>query len=564
MTSEAPALPPYAPTIPNMLKAAARTHGDAQLLVRDDQRLGFAELERRSRLLARGLVASGVGKGSHVGVLLPNGPDFAVAFMAAARIGAVVLPMSTLYQARELKWVLRHADIDTLIVAPGYLGHDYPARLEQALPELTRAQGEPLFLTDAPHLRRVYVWGETAPAWAGKAPAALEAAAEAAPAVTDALIAAMEEAVTPADPAFMIYTSGSTADPKGVVHTHGNSIRHSFQMATLYGLPKAGDRVLSSRPFFWIAGLSASLFYALHGGFCLIVPGSPDPASYLELMERERADFVTGSAPVFAAIDKLARANDRPLSVVQLVTDYAGVVERGGAAPRFVCRRLEALFPAVEAERTRRRMPSIYGMTETTSAYVSLPAPERIPEDKVGANGKPAPGSFVRVVDPETREPLPPGRAGELLVGGYSLMAGLYKKERHETFLGELLYPTGDMCSVDEDGWVTFVTRLSEMIKISGANVAPLEVEMLLNAREGIRESAVLGIEKDRRIELVAAVILHEGARIDAQQIITELKSELSSFKVPKRIITLTDTEVPRTATGKIHKPRLKEILAAG
>ncbi|HEX7034493.1 MAG TPA: class I adenylate-forming enzyme family protein [Pseudomonadales bacterium] len=560
---ETPALPPYPPTIPSMLKAAASRHGDGELLVRGEERLTFAALERRSRDLARGLVASGVGKGSHVGVLLPNGPGFAVAFMAAARIGAVVLPMSTLYQARELKWVLRHADLDTLIVAPRYLGHDYLARLEQALPELTSRRGEALYLTEAPHLRRVYVWGDAAPAWSRPAPAALDAAAEASP-VTDALIAAMEEAVTPADPAFMIYTSGSTADPKGVVHTHGNSIRHSFQMATVYGLPKAGERVVSSRPFFWIAGLSASLFYALHGGFCLIVPDGPDPATYLELMERERADFVTGSAPVFAAIDKLARAGDRPLSVVQLVTDYAGVVERRGDVPRFVCRRLEALFPAVEAERTRHRMPSIYGMTETTSAYASLPAPERIPEEKIGANGKPAPGAFVRIVDPETREPLPPDQPGELLVGGYSLMAGLYKKERHETFVGELLYPTGDMCSVDEDGWVTFVTRLSEMIKISGANVAPLEVEMLLNAREAIRESAVVGIDKDRRTELVAAVILHEGARIDEEQLITELKSELSSFKVPKRIVVVADAEVPRTATGKIHKPRLREMLSAG
>jgi acyl-coenzyme A synthetase/AMP-(fatty) acid ligase len=135
-----------------------------------------------------------------------------------------------------------------------------------------------------------------------------------------------------------------------------------------------------------------------------------------------------------------------------------------------------------------------------------------VPEDKRGANGKPAPGAFVRIVDPETRAPLPPGQPGELLAGGYSLMAGLYKRERHETFLGEVLYPTGDMCKVDEDGWVTFVTRLSEMIKISGANVAPLEVESLLNAREAIRESAVVGVERDRRTELVAAVILHDGA----------------------------------------------------
>lgn len=552
-----PALPPYAPTIANMLGHAAHHHGDQELLVRGADRLTFAELERRSLAAARALVAAGVGKGSHVGVLLPNGPEFAVAFMAAARIGAVVIPMSTLYQARELAWVLNHADIDTLIVAPSYLNHDYVARLEQALPALAGQSGERLLLEEAPHLRRVYVWADAVPPWARRAGALLDGDA----AVGEGLIRAMEAAVTPADHAFMIYTSGSTAEPKGVVHAHGNSVRHSYQMATVYALPKRGERVLSSRPFFWIAGLSATLFYAMHGGFCLVIPDAPEPTSYLRLMEAERADFVTGNAPSFAAIINQAAADDGPLSLVQIVSDYAGVVDRTATPPRFVCDRLEALISAAEAERTRSRMPSIYGMTETTSAYVSLRAPERVPEDRVGANGKPAPGAFVRIVDPETRTPLPPGEPGELLAGGYSLMAGLYKRERHETFLGEVLYATGDMCKVDEEGWVTFVTRLSEMIKISGANVAPLEVESLLNAREAIRESAVVGVERDRRTELVAAVVLHEGASLDEQTLIAELKGELSSFKVPKRIVVMTDAEVPRTATGKIHKPRLKILL---
>lgn len=553
-------VPPYLPTIPNMLRQASSQYAEEEFIVRGERRLTFAELDRESMRLARGLVASGVGKGSQVGVLLPNGPDFALAFMAAARIGAVVLPMSTLYQPRELKWVLRHADIDTLIVAPGYLGHDYMARLTQALPGLDRHHGHRLFLDEAPHLRRVYVWSDEAPLWALPAPAALQQAAESGP-VTEALVRAMEDAVTPADRAFMIYTSGSTADPKGVVHTHGNSMRHSYQMATAYGLPKAGERVISPRPFFWIAGLSATFFYALHAGFCIVVPGDSQPATFLELMVAENAHFVTGAAPGFAAIANLAESRNETLSVIQLVTDYAGVVEKVDGVPRFVSRRLEELFPAAEAQRTRHLMPRIYGMTETTSAYVSLPAPQRLPEAKAGSNGQPAPGTFVRIVDPETRAPLPPGVPGELVVGGYSLMAGLHKKERHETFVGELLYPTGDMCSVDEDGWVTFVTRLSEMIKISGANVAPLEVESLLNGRDGIRESAVVSIEHDRRTELVAAVVLHDGADFDEQCVIADLKGELSSFKVPRRIVPMAEEDLPRTATGKVHKLRLQKTL---
>ena len=558
-----PLIPQYQPTIPNMLNHAARAFGDSELLVRRDRRLTFAELDEQSWALARGLVAAGIGKGSHVGVWMPNGPEFALAFMAAARIGAVVVPMSTLYQTRELKWVLQHADIDTLITAPSYLAHDYVARLSQALPALSGQSSGSLMLTDSPHLRRIYVWEDEAPSWAWPAPAMMLKAPGADRVSTD-LVRAMEAAVTPADHAFMIYTSGSTADPKGVVHTHGNSMRHSFQMATAYGLPKAGERVLTSRPFFWIAGLSATLFYALHSGFCLVIPDDAEPSTYLTLMGREHIDFVTGAAASFAALDKEAQRLDCDLSVVQVVTDYAGVVSRTSDTPRFVCSRLEAHFPAMEAIRTRHRMPSIYGMTETTSAYVSLPAPQRVPEEKVGANGLPAPGAFVRIVDPVTHEPLPPSQAGELLAGGYSLMAGLHKKERQDTFVGELLYPTGDMCRMDQDGWVTFVTRLSEMIKVSGANVAPLEVERLLNARDAVRESAVVGIPDGARTELVAAVILHEGATLDRDRLIAELKEELSSFKVPRRIEVVADTDVPRTATGKIHKQRLAKMLSAG
>lgn len=553
-------VPPYPPTIPNMLQHAASQHGDLEFLVRGKRRLTFAQLEVESMRLARGLVAAGVGKGSQVGVLLPNGPEFALAFMAAARIGAVVIPMSTLYQPRELKWVLQHADIDTLIVAPGYLGHDYLARLLHALPELELQSDPQLFLEAVPHLRRIYVWSDEAPAWALAAPGDLHDSADTGP-VAEELVRALEDAVTPADRAFMIYTSGSTADPKGVVHTHGNSMRHSYQMATVYGLPKAGEKVISPRPFFWIAGLSATFFYALHAGFCIIVPPDSQPETYLDLMAAEKAHFVTGAAPGFAAIANLAESRGEPLSVTQLVTDYAGVVEKAAGTSRFVSERLENAFPAEEAVRTRHLMPRIYGMTETTSAYVSLPAPQRLPEEKAGANGQPAPGTFVRIVDPETRTPLPPGRPGELLVGGYSLMAGLHKKERHETFIGELFYPTGDMCSQDEDGWVTFVTRLSEMIKISGANVAPLEVESLLNAHDGIRESAVVGIEHDRRTELVAAVILHAGGSLDEQALIGKLKGEMSSFKVPRRIVAMAEEEMPRTATGKVHKLRLQKAL---
>ena len=550
---------PFVPTIPNLLHWANEHYADQALIEKAGRRLTFSGLERESMVLAKQLVAQGVTKGTRVGILLPNDVEFPVVFMAAARIGAIVLPMSTLYQPRELQWVIRHADIDTLFIADSYMNHNYIDRLETAIPEITKQDMAPLFIESVPYLRQIIVVGDETPLWATNYSTILQQRTPVA--INDAFIHSMEAAVTPSDWAFMIYTSGSTADPKGVVHTHGNAMRHSCQMANVYGIPKTGERVAVSRPYFWIAGLSGSLFYALHAGFTLVIPDSASAAAFYDLVINDDIDFVCAGAAIFAAMNHLAKASGSGLTVTQLVTDYAGVCHMDNGRVSFTNERMESALAAKVAQENPDAMPSIYGMTETTSAYVSVPPPGRLTEDKAGFCGQPAAGAFVRIVDPVTREPLPPGQPGELLAGGYSLMAGLYKKERHETFVGECLYPTGDMCAVDEDGWVKFVTRLGDMIKISGANVAPLEVELLLNREPGIGESAVVGVKEESGIELVAAVIADGSVTLDQPSILNRLKGELSSFKVPKRIVIVDEETMPRTATGKIKKRDLPELL---
>ncbi|HYC22188.1 MAG TPA: AMP-binding protein, partial [Candidatus Bathyarchaeia archaeon] len=218
--------PDFSPTVPALLRSAVEHHGERLLIVHGDVRLTYADADARSARLARGLLAMGVGKGTRVGLLMPNGPDWIVACLAAARIGALLVPINTFYQARELGWVLRHADVALLLVVARFRSHDYLARLETAAPELARSEpADPpqlpgrLRVRSLPHLRDVRVWGEHDRSWAGSG-RDLEAAADSEPRLDDAFLRAVEQEVTPADPMVIIYTSGSTAEPRGAVHTH--------------------------------------------------------------------------------------------------------------------------------------------------------------------------------------------------------------------------------------------------------------------------------------------------------------------------------------------------------
>jgi acyl-CoA synthetase (AMP-forming)/AMP-acid ligase II len=546
-----------------MLHQVADTYGDQEAIVRGSSRITFRALERESARVARGLLVAGVGKGSRVALLMPNSPDWVVAFMAITRIGAIAVPLSTLYQAPELRWVLRHADIDVLFIRDRYLNHDYVARLEEALPSLAQQDTTRLFLPEAPHLRAIYVWGDCDRTWAQRGPDSLLGAAERQPAIDREFLSQVEASITPADLLFMIYTSGSTADPKGVVHFHGNVIRHTYQMAHDFTLIEPGDRLASQRPYFWVAGLCATLLYTLHSGGCLIVPETDAPVEALRLIEAERLTFVGGAATWFTAIAAHAAAHQSEYTVAQLSLDIAGVARRTAAGDyAFVRESLEARIPFSATPLPQKRIPNMFGMTEMLGAHSAEPAPTVMPETKEGASGRAIPGVVRKVVDSASGRELPAGEVGELWVRGYSLMAGLYKKEREETFEPDGFYRTGDLCVVDEADCLTFKSRLGDMLKVHGANVAPLEVERCLNAQHGVFDSAVLGLPDGRGDTLVAAAVVPlEGVELDEQELIAQLRKELSSYKVPKRIAFLAAEAIPRTGSGKVQKFKLKPIL---
>jgi acyl-CoA synthetase (AMP-forming)/AMP-acid ligase II len=534
--------PDYAPTLPGFLRTRVERFGDRPLILLGERRIGYREAAEESARLAKGLLASGHGKGSRVGLLMPNGPDWVVAWLATARIGAVCIPMNTFYKPRELGWVMRHADVQTLLTASRYLNNDYLERLEAAAPALAEQKAGALRLRELPYLRSVHVWGDCDRAWARPA-RDLEAAGEADPACDDAFLAEVESCVVPADPMAIVYSSGSTAEPKGAVHSHGALIRHSFNLNSYRDLAPE-DRIFSPMPFFWVGGLVFTLLSAMHAGAFLICEEAFDPGETLRLLERERAT-VAGGWPHYA----------------KAMMDHPSFAERDLSSIR--SGNLYAILPAELRPKDPELRSNSLGMTETCGPHTIDRMDVDLPESLRGSFGRAPEGVEHKVVDPETGETLPPGVDGEICVRGYNVMQALYKVEREQTFDRDGFYHTGDGGHFDAEGHLFFQARLGEMIKTAGANVAPREVEVVTESFPEVQSAFVVGVPDPARGQNVAAVIvLDSGRELGAVECRARLREELSAYKVPRHYFFYAKQDLPFTDSGKIDKRQLGAMLA--
>ncbi len=535
------AFPDYVPTTPNLIRRSVDRFGANPFVVLDDTRFTYAEIEARSARMARGLLSDGVGKGSRIGVLMPNSPDWIVAWLAITRIGAILVPFNTFYQKRELEWILRHADVERLLTVDRFLSHDYLSRLEEALPGLAESGRGPLRLPSMPYLRAIHVFGNGSRPWARSGE---ELERECDPKIDAAFLAAVEEQVSAADPMIVIYSSGSTSDPKGAIHSHGSVIRHSFNLGTRRDI-KASDRVWSPMPFFWIGGFVFSLLCNVHAGACMLCEEAFDPEKTLAMLERERASIAAGWPHFGKALSDHPNFARTDLSFL-----------RGGNIPNILPAEVCSPDPALR--------PNALGMTETGGPH-TYASEGTLPESLRGSFGTAVEGVEHRVVDPETRVPLAPGEFGEICVRGYNVMQGLHKLERESVFDADGFYPTGDGGYFDADGVLYFQGRLGDMIKTAGANVTPAEVEAVLCGFPEIKHAYVVGLrDPERGQNVAAAVVVEAGQPIDANEIQQRVKSLLSAYKVPRHVFLFADNrELPFTDTGKIDKRKLAERLEA-
>lgn len=500
--------PGKATTFAQLLHTAAEAYGDADAIVLEDgedviSAITYRELDERSALMARGLVARGIGKGARVGFIHGNGPDFAVALAAISRIGAIAVPISTMIRANELVRVLRQSDVQGMILQRTMLGKDLAERILDALPELVGQESGALRLPRAPYLRWIVSDGEGLPSCI----AGPEFLTDAAATVDEALLAEIESEVHPTDQMVEIYTSGSMALPKGVRHAHGPVLFRSHTMRAMIGHER-GKRVPCMLPMFWVGGLMMYLVPGLEAG------------SVVVCTERTLSNSRFAMGSVLAEED---------LALIRGPKPWWGL-----------------------------------GMSETLGPYswgddFRAPGyPVCAPMDHFG------PGYEIRIAGTDHR-PVAPGEVGEMQVRGYPVAIGLHKIERSEHYTPDGYYRTGDMCLIEErkEGRrVHFVGRGGDMIKVASSNVSPAEVEMEMQSLEGVHSAYVVGIpDKERGSLLVAAVVAREGAVLDFAEIETELRRRLSGYKVPRAYVQLDREEVPLLHSNKVARRELAKIM---
>jgi acyl-CoA synthetase (AMP-forming)/AMP-acid ligase II len=528
-------------TIPALLRARVASRGTSVLLACDDDILTYEAAERRSAALARGLLAVGAGKGTHVGILHPNGSAFVVAWLAAARIGAVGVPLSTFSTGAELRALLRNADVALLLSASSYRSHDYVAALRDAVPELDFRIPPPLFADSMPVLRHVAFVDPSEgvdPAWS------MRWLEECGRSVESSVLEAAAAAVSAGDRLTIVHTSGSTGEPKGVVHTHGALIRHLDNLNQIRRYTPE-EVLFSSSPFFWIGGLAYSLLGTLVAGGRLVCSNSPRAAGVLDVLERERPTLVNGFAQSVAHLLRDPSFAGRDLSSIR----------RGN------------LFPIMPDD-VRPPDPDLrhamLGMTETGSVCLVSEDESDQPEHRRGSFGRPAPGFEATVVDPDTCSRCGPGEPGELRFRGPFMMEGYYGRERHEVFDADGWYRTGDVVVDDEEGFFYFKGRRGDMIKTSGANVSPREVEAAIFDLTGLA-AHVIGIADEARGQVVAAAVrVPAGRVVNLDELRSRLAARLSSYKVPRRFMRLADDAVPVLSSGKLDRLALEALFHAG
>ncbi|MET7772621.1 class I adenylate-forming enzyme family protein [Nocardia sp. NPDC005366] len=528
------------PTVGRILRAQARSRPDRALLICDDERLDYVTAQRRSARLARGLIALGAGKGTHIGLLYPNGVDFVVGALAAARIGAVVVPFSTFATAREMHQQLVDADIRILLATSAYRSHDYVRRLSDVLTESRFGAGGRLLCSAVPQLRHVAI------SYGGdirrrvRDIGGLDRLAES---VDDELLEAMENDVDGSDPLAVIYTSGSTSTPKGVVHTHGALLEHQTNLNGIRGLTEA-DILFCNSPFFWIGGFGFGLLATLVAGSTLVCSNATDAGATLDLLEAEKPTVTNGFA---AGVAHLARH------------------------PSFAARDLSSMrrgnLYAIMPEQVRPSDPELrhnmLGMTEAGSVLLISDDDGDQPESRRGSFGRPAPGFDIRVVDPDTGAEVAAGEVGILCIRGPYVMQGYYKRSREECFDPDGWFHTGDLVRVDDEGFVYYLGRHGSMIKTAGANVSPVEVEKAITK---ITDSVahVIGLPDPDRGQVVAAVVVSpHGDALDETELRERLGTELSAYKIPKRFISVQAADIPLLSSGKVDSHRLGKLFDA-
>lgn len=519
---------PQSRTIPDLLSEQAQVYTAKTALISGDTTLTYAELNNAVWDAARWLIHLDVKPGDKVGVLMGNRVEWIVSTLAIASIGATAVAINTWATANELEYMLEHSDAKHLILQRRFLKTDYADVF---------ADRESL-RTKAPQLKQIIGIGEDiAPGWLpflGKIPGADWP--------NEAVLQSRLADVSKEDIAILLYTSGSTARPKGVQLQHYALIENTWNIGQRQHVTSQ-DKLWLAVSLFWGYGCSNAMMNMLTHGAAIVLQEHFDADEALSLIEREKCTLIYATPNMAQALYDHPSRKTRDLSSL-----------RGGSASGNREQRVRAIELAPE-------MCNLYGLSEVYGNSHVTDVDDSI-ELRLASCGRPLPGVEQKVVSPSGQR-LPPGQIGELCLKGY-VTPGYYKDPEltAKAFDEEGYFRTGDLVYLDEQGYMFFQGRLKEMVKTGGINVSPAEVEAVLLQHPALYLAHVIGLPDAVRGELLAAVVVKKpDAIVSSEEILAFCKTRLAAYKVPRKIRLIAEHELPLTTTKKVQKNKIGEVL---
>jgi acyl-CoA synthetase (AMP-forming)/AMP-acid ligase II len=517
-------------TTSTLLADAAGRLGAADAVVDGDVRLSYAELDAAVTEAARSFLANGLAKGDRAAIWAPNCWQWVVAALGLQRAGGVLVPLNTRFQGDEAAFVLHKSGARILCVVGEFLGRDYPRSLLDSV-------GGPDGLPDLEH---IFTFGSDhrpgLPNWDDFLATAKTVD------VADVRRRAAE--IGPDDLCDMLFTSGTTGNPKGAMCTHAQTLRAYAVWAAVVGL-RRGDRYLIVNPFFHGFGYKAGWLACLIAGATILPVPTLDVTHVLDVVRTEQVTVLPGTPTLYQTMLEHPAFSDEGVSSLRLAVTGAASV------------------PPSLLERIRDRLGFAhvvtgYGLTESC-AIVSMCRYDDPLETVAATSGRPLPGLSVIAVD-AGGHPVAPGAEGEILVRGYTVMTGYFDDaaETAATVDEDGWLHTGDVGVIDEDGRIRITDRIKDMYIVGGFNAYPAEIEKVLDGHPAVAQSAVVGVPDVRLGEVgVAFVVPRRGAQIDEAELVSWARERMANYKVPRQVHVVS--ELPTNAAGKVLKTVLRE-----
>ncbi len=526
-------------TIPELVRSAAREFGAREAVVDENVRFDFAELGERVSEAARAAISAGLTVGDRVAIWAPNCWEWIVAALGVVSTGCVLVPINTRFKGREAGYVLERSGARMLFTVRGFLGFDYPAMLREALGPITN--GRPV--EQLPALERIVLLRGDPVRGAEPLGAFLHDAEHA----IEEEEALRRQALGPENLSDIIFTSGTTGKPKGVMTSHAQTLRVFQTWSRAVGL-REGDRYLIVNPFFHTFGYRAGILACLMRGATIIPHAVFDAPSVMARIAAERVTALPGPPTLYQSILNHPDRASFDLSSLRLAVTGAAAVP-------------VALIEAMRSELGFETVLTAYGLTESTGT-ATMCRPTDDAETIANTSGCAIPDTEVRVVDDAGRE-VPRGEPGEVVIRGYNVMKGYFEdpEQTAETIDADGWLHTGDVGVMDEREYLRITDRKKDMFIVGGFNAYPAEIEGELIRHPAVAQAAVVGAPDERLGEVgVAFVVPRAGERVDPDEVIAWAREQMANYKVPRRVEVVD--ALPVNASGKVLKFELRERAA--